>query len=68
MQDNGNYRARTCYTNDSPDAVIAFYAAVDGLQHDGSHFTKLTDSVRTTIDVHAYKPGAAIVYLCQDLQ
>jgi hypothetical protein len=68
VQDNGNYRARTCYTNDSPDAVIAFYAAIGGLQHDGSHFTKQTDSVKTTIDVHAYEPGAAIVYVCEDLQ
>jgi len=68
VQDNGNYHARTCYTNDSPDAVIAFYAAIDGLQHDGAHFTKMTNNVKTTIDVHGYRPGSAVVYVCEDLQ
>jgi hypothetical protein len=57
-----------CHTNDSPDAVIAFYAAIDGLQHDGAHFTKMTNNVKTTIDVHEYRAGSAIVYVCEDLQ
>ncbi len=64
----GHHRERSCTTNDTPDAVFAFYAAIDGLQRNANVIRRDTDETRTEVNVVPAGGFTQLEYSCTDNQ
>jgi hypothetical protein len=66
--DFGHHRERSCSTNDNPDAVFAFYAAIDGLERNANVIRRDTDETRTELNVVPGGGATQLAYSCTDNQ